>query len=273
MTQPLFNKVCIVGVGLIGGSLGRAIKKRGLANLVIGVVRRDETAKQAMEFQALDVAVKNLKEGIADADLVILCAPVSTIRTQLKVIAPLLKKGAVVIDVGSSKKEIETAARQSLKKNIFVGCHPMAGSEKTGVENSCPDLFEKSVCFMTRPHAAVSRFWSALGSQPVSISADAHDAWAAQASHLPHLLAFVIFQNFKSPRFGDVPLNPSLRSLARLAKSNAALWADILHSNRDPMLKTVRAFKKNLASLEKTLRQKDPKALARLIQKSNQNAA
>ncbi len=242
-----------------------------MAKWVIGVVRRDETAKAALGLKALDVATKNLKEGVSDADLVILCGPISAIVSQLKVLPKYLKKHAIVIDVGSSKKLIERTAKKFMKKNDFIGCHPMAGSEKTGVENSCPYLFEKSVCFITQAHPRVKKLWRLIGATPVLISATRHDDWAAHTSHLPHVLAFSIFQDLKSPV--KIPLNPSLRSLGRLAKSDPALWADILLSNRSPMLKAIAKFEGNLVSFRRALAQNSTAALRRLIQKSNSHAA
>ena len=269
--NPIFNKICIIGVGLIGGSIGRAVKRHGLARWVIGVVRRDETAKKAVSLKAVDVAIKDLKEGVRGADLVILCGPVSTIESQLAFIKKRLSPNAIVIDVASSKRRIVEAARRHLKKNSFVGCHPMAGSEKTGVEHGCPYLFEKSVCFVTKAHPKVNRFWRALGATPVVISPEKHDDWAARASHLPHVLAFSIFQDLKSTV--KLPLNPSLRSLGRLAKSDPALWADILLSNRTPMLRAIANFQKNLTSFKGALQKSAASALKRLIQKSNSHAA
>lgn len=271
MKKPLFNKITIVGVGLIGGSLGRAIKRHGLARLVVGVVRRDETAKAAMSLKALDVATKDFKEGVRGADLVILCGPVSAILSQLKTLPKLLSADALVIDVGSSKKLIATAAAKHLKKNTFIGCHPMAGSEKTGVEHSCPHLFEKSICFVTKAHPKVNAFWKILGSSPVAISPEKHDTWAARSSHLPHALAFSIFQTLKSPK--GIPLNPSLRSLGRLAKSNPEIWADIFLSNRKPVLRAIGEFEKNLVSLRRTLNAKNGASIQKMIRRSNSNAA
>ena len=247
-----------------------AIKKRKLAKLVVGVVRRDRTAKEAMKQKALDVATFSLKEGVRNTDLVILCAPVSTIIRHLKEIAPVLKKNSLVIDVGSSKREIEKAAKKHLRGHAFVGCHPMAGSEKTGVENACPYLFEKSVCFVTKSHPKVNRFWRALGTTPITLSAEKHDEWAARSSHLPHLLAFSIFQDLKSPV--KTPLNPSLRGLGRLAKSDPDLWADILNSNRVPMRRAIANFKKKLSLFERALTKGNVPTLKRLIRNANNKA-
>jgi prephenate dehydrogenase len=272
MNRHLFDNITIVGVGLIGGSIGAAVKKRRLARLVTGVVRRKRTVSDAFRMKALDVATFDLKEGVRGADLVILCSPVSVIRAQLGNIAPHLKKGAVVIDVGSSKKEIESAARMSLRKNVFVGCHPMAGSEKTGVEHACPDLFERSVCFVTKAHPAVDRFWKALGASTVLLTAEKHDEWAASASHLPHAISFSLFQNLRTPPAKGIPLNPSLRSLARLAKSHPDLWADIFVSNRRHLSTAVRSVQKNLSLFEKALRRGDSAALRRFIRAANRNS-
>lgn len=247
-----------------------ALKKRRLAKWVIGVVRRDETAKKAIQLGALDMATKDLKAAVKDADLVILSGPVSVITSQLRVLSKLLKEKAIVIDVGSSKSIIEVAAKKYLKNNIFVGCHPMAGSEKTGVENSCPSLFERSVCFVTKSNAKINRLWRSLGSASVLISATQHDNWAAHASHLPHVLAFSIFQDLKSPV--KAPLNPSLRSLGRLAKSDPMLWTDILLSNRKPMLHALNGIEKRLRVFRCAIATGNAPVLKRLIQTSNSHA-
>jgi len=269
LRKPFFNKICIVGVGLIGGSLGMAIKKRKLAKLVVGVVRRDHTAKEAMSRKALDVATFNLKEGVRNADLVILCGPVSVIVAQLKVISKYVSRKTMVIDVGSSKVLINKIGKECLGSS-FIGCHPMAGSEKTGVENACPYLFEKSVCFVTKSHPKLNQFWRALDSMPVILSAEKHDEWAARSSHLPHLLAFSIFQDLKSQN--KMPLNPSLRSLARLARSNPELWADVFLSNRGPILKSMNNFEKSLSKLKRALIQKNSTVLKKLIVRANRHS-
>lgn len=270
MKKPLFPRICIVGIGLIGGSLGMALKKRRLARWVVGVSRTDATAKCAVATKAADVVTKNLKEGVTGADLVVLAAPVSTIVRQLREIAPFLKKGAVVIDVGGSKVQIESAAKKALKKNAFVGCHPMAGSQHTGVENASPDLFEGSVCFLTRPDVRVAKLWRAVGSQPMFLSAVAHDQWVARASHLPHVLAFALFQSFDGGR--RVPANPSIRDLARLSKSDAGLWSDVLLSNRGPVAAALARFRANLATWHKALTRNDRSRLSILIREANRRS-
>ncbi len=269
MKKFLFNKICIVGVGLIGGSLGIAIKKRKLAKLVVGVVRRARTAKEAMKRKAIDVATFRLKEGVRNADLVILSAPVSAIIRHLKEIAPVLKKNALVIDVGSSKQEIEKVAKKYLRGRVFVGCHPMAGSEKCGIEFADGNLFEGSICFMTQKNAKVETFWKKLGSRPLKIDPDRHDAWVAQSSHLPHALSFSLFQSVNS----KYAASPSLKDMGRLAKSDPELWTDIFLSNRSAVLKALSKFKKNLAVFEKNLRQGRKSDLLSFIRHANKRAS
>ncbi len=245
-----------------------AIKKRSLARWVIGVVRRDETAKKAVQAKALDVATKDLKEGLRGADLVILCAPVSIIIRHLKEIAPHLKKEALVMDVGSSKLEILKASESFLKNNIFVGCHPMAGSEKCGIEFADKNLFEKALCFMTQTNKKVETFWKALGSHPLKVEKKSHDEWVAKSSHLPHALSFALFQSMSS----KYPCNPSLKKMGRLAKSDAQVWADIFLSNRRPVLDALRRFKKDLAAFESTLKTGQKTRLFKFIRHANKQA-
>jgi prephenate dehydrogenase len=275
--KPLFERVAIVGVGLIGGSVGMAVKRRGLARWVTGVARRKETVARIFAHRAADLVTLDLAEGVKGADLVILCAPVFTIVKNLRDIAPHLKRGAVVIDVGSSKTPIVAEAGKRLKKNVFVGCHPMAGSEKCGIENASADLFEKSVCFMTSRHAGVARFWSALGAKPVVVNAAEHDGWVAKASHLPHVSAFAHLSALERLPASITEnlsgyLNPSIRPTTRLAKSNPEMWSQILLSNRGPVLAALDDYAAGLSKIRKALAKSDAPALKRVIAHANLNA-
>lgn len=281
LKKPLFNTVALVGVGLIGGSLGLAIKKRRLARSVIGIARREETIKKALRKGAIDKGTLNLKEGVSEAQLVILCGPISTIVNQLKTIGKYVGTQTLVIDVGSTKLEIENTAnqyfncltkrlaaqRQSGKALQFVGCHPMAGSEKTGVENAKADLFEGSICFVTTPNRIIENFWRRLGSQPVQLDVRLHDAIVAQISHLPHILSFSLFQHFKGLK---VPItNRSILDFARLSKSDPEIWTDIFISNNEQILKAIKVFSSNLLKWQKALKGKDASAIRRLIYSAN----
>ncbi len=269
MKKPLFNRVAIVGVGLIGGSLGLAIKKRRLARFVVGVARRKASAIGAVSARAVDMATLNLKEGVQDADLVILAGPVSTILRHLALISRHLKRGSLVIDVGSSKEAIHAAANKFLKKNIFVGCHPMAGSEKCGIAFADGDLFERAVCFVTGKSSKVESFWKSLGSKPIFIRDREHDAWVAKSSHLPHALSFSLFQKM-DPQY---PQNPSLKEMARLSRSHPRLWVDIFLSNRAEVLKAAGRFGQDLSYIQKALRAKNKAAIDRYNSHANKQAS
>ena len=270
--KPLFDKVAIVGVGLIGGSLGLAIKKRKLAKLVMGVVRRRQTVAQAFQKRALHGATMNLKEGVRDADLVILCAPVSTIVQQLKILRPMLGPNTRVIDVASSKLLVDVAAKKYLKHVRFVGCHPMAGSAKSGLEHASADLFEGASCFMTRADVVVEKFWRSLGAHTHILTPQSHDEWVARVSHLPHILAFALFQSGgakKLARLGIEASNPSIQDLARLSKSDPKLWADILISNKNEIMRVLHEHELSIRHLKKALNSRNTHAIEKFILQAN----
>jgi prephenate dehydrogenase len=270
--KPLVNTVAIVGVGLIGGSLGMAIRKRKLARFVMGVVRRRRTVADSFRKGALHGATFDLKEGVTNADLVILCAPVTTIAEQLRQIGPWLRPGALVTDVASSKALVEAVAKKYLKRNTFVGAHPMAGSAQTGVLHASADLFDRHICYLSHPHPRLTRFWRALGMRVYVLAPDKHDEWIARTSHMPHLLSFALFQASGTKKLGRLGLkasNPSIRDLARLSKSDPKLWADILLSNKQEVLRALAEHEKGIRALRAALQSKSSKSLEAFISKAN----
>ncbi|OIO38930.1 MAG: hypothetical protein AUJ71_01890 [Candidatus Omnitrophica bacterium CG1_02_49_16] len=268
MKKPLFNKICIIGIGLMGGSIGLAIKKFKVAKFVVGVARRKQSAIDAVALKTVDMATLDIKEGVEGSDLVILAGPIPTIISQLKLIQKFIAKNALVIDVGSSKVQINQSGSRFLK-NQFIGCHPMTGSEKCGVSYSEAGLFQDTICFVTKNNKKIEEFWKALGSKPIVINEADHDAWVAKSSHLSHVLSFCLFQNVDS----KYPQNPSLKDLSRLAKSHAELWADIFLSNCEPLIKTSRDFQKDFSAFQKFLRIKDRIGLIRFIRRANRTAS
>ena len=269
MKKPLFNQVAIVGVGLIGGSVGMAVKKRGVAKTVVGIVRKLSTGREAIGRRAIDAATRDLKEGVRGADLIVLASPVSAIEQQLRSIAGAVSPRAVIIDVGSTKTRICKAGKRHLGKR-FVGCHPMAGLEKTGVEYADPRLFDGSVCFMTAPHPGVKAFWKALGASTIVTTPERHDAWVAQASHMPHLLSFALFQKFASSACKSP--NPSIRDLARLSKSDPELWADIFLSNRKSVTSALKHVQADLSGWRSALQKGDRAHITRYIREANRRS-
>ncbi len=274
MKKPLFNKVCIVGVGLIGGSVGMAIKKQGLAETVVGVVRSNKTGQLAKEKKAIEDFTLNLREGIEGADLIILAAPVLTIIQHIKEIGRLkniLKDESIVIDVGSSKGFICAAADRYLKGIQFVGCHPMAGSEKSGIMNASADLFEKSACILSMHHDKVGKLWKAVGVfQIFPLPPEQHDLLVARYSHLPHVSAFA--QSQKVDQATLLGINPSFRSVLRLAKSNPLVWSSIFVSNRKAIRSVLKEHLKSLQEFDKMLKRNDRAEIRNFLLKACKNA-
>ncbi|MCS7179808.1 MAG: prephenate dehydrogenase, partial [bacterium] len=196
--MKIFEKVSICGLGLIGASLGLAIKERKLAELVVGIVRRREVIKKAIEKGVVDIATENISEGLKDVDLFIVCTPVESIVEIVKNSLPYLKKGCIITDVGSTKYKIVREIEKIIKEDIsFIGGHPIAVSEKTGMDFENSNIFENYYYILT-PNKKykkssllkLKRFVRRIGAKPLIISPSEHDFFLSFTSHLPHLLAF-----------------------------------------------------------------------------------
>lgn len=229
----------ILGVGLLGGSLGIDVRARIKGCQVTGYGHRIETLKKAIGLGAIDHAAGDLTQAVRDADCVVLCTPVGRFDELLSQIAPALKPGAIVTDVGSTKRSVVQSAAKRLPKGVhFVGSHPMAGSEKRGIEFARAGLFDGSVC-ITTPAAdtdggaveAVEGLWRTLGMKVIRMSADAHDQRVALVSHLPHALAAAIvsIQDDASLALAG----KGFLDATRIAAGDGALWRDILIDNAD----------------------------------------
>lgn len=268
--RPLFGRIAIVGVGLIGGSLGLAIKKNKLAQEVIGVVRREAAIADAVQRNVVDKAYTNLRDGIRNADLVILCGPISIIIEHLHVIHRYVKPETVVIDVGSTKLEIVNVAKSYFNKPNsakFIGCHPMAGSEKKGIEYASADLFYDSICLITDSDSKIFDFWREVGSIPVQMDPGVHDIGVSFSSHVPHLLAFAMFQDYNSE---NIPVtNPSIRDFVRLSKSDPDIWSDIFLSNSERILFTLGMLQRNLSKWQDAIKNNDKKRIKEFIHIAN----
>ncbi|MBI4335693.1 MAG: prephenate dehydrogenase/arogenate dehydrogenase family protein [Candidatus Omnitrophica bacterium] len=243
-----FNHVTIIGVGLIGGSIGLAIKKRRLAKEVVGVFRRSSTLGKALRRGAVDRGVMSIKDGVEGADLIILATPVSLIPAVAREVIIYAKKGALITDVGSTKKWIVKEI-EAMTSALFVGSHPMAGSERAGVESARADLLKGSPCIITRTAATdraalakITDFWRMLGAKVAVMSPGAHDRSVSFISHLPHIVAFGLA--------GSVPMGElkyaaeGFKDTTRVAMSEPELWADIFLTNRLEVLRSGRCFEK-----------------------------
>ncbi len=251
----------IAGVGLIGGSVGLAARRRGLAERVIGMGRSAERLRLAQELGAIDESTTDLLEGASRCDLVYLATPVMTIIEQLGQLSALRGHSCVVTDGGSVKEAIVKAAADLPPGMRFVGGHPMAGSADAGVEAATETLFEGATYVLTPvdgtgPEALdiVRRFARALGSRVLEMPPRTHDRIVARTSHLPHIAAgaFLRVAAAAGPEVRDVRAG-SFRDLTRVAGSPAALWRDICSANREPILAALREFRDALSQAERLI--------------------
>lgn len=243
----LFEKVCIAGIGLIGGSFGLALREKGLARRVVGLARREETCTAALKLGAVDEATTDFAVAVRDADLIFLASPVGQIKPLCEQFAPLLKDGAIVTDAGSTKAGIVGDCEKIFAgKATFIGGHPMAGSERTGVENASASLFEKAVWILTptaaTPTAAVNKMVQlveALGARPLILGADQHDNLLAVTSHLPHITAAALVHLFtQTPDIAKHLVAGGWRDSTRIAAGSPEMWRDICLANAPEIIKS-----------------------------------
>ena len=244
--MKLFKKIAIVGVGLIGGSLGLAIKKKKLADQVVGFFRHKNKISQAIKLKAVDAGTNDFALAVQDSDFIILCSPVSDIVRRLKELKKA-KITALITDIGSTKSEITKAGRDL----NFIGSHPLAGSEKNGIAFARADLFKISLCVLTPGNnlsasslEKVNRFWRLLEAKTVVLSPDEHDRILSFASHLPHVAAFALMNTVPKEMLPFAA--GGLRDTTRIASSDPKIWSDILLSNNKHLLKTIEAFQVSL---------------------------
>jgi len=246
VSWPL-DQVTIVGVGLLGGSLGRALKTRGLARRVVGLGRSPEKLRRAVEFGCLDAFETDPAAALPAADLVVLCQPVTVIIGFLDECFRLVKPGAVVTDVGSTKASIVAAGERAAiargDNTAFVGSHPMAGSERTGAEHAHSDLFEGATCHVTvtettslRAAAQVATLWRRVGMRIIFDHPDRHDRMVATISHVPHLAAVALVESLQAidghPQFQSRLAGPGFRDMTRIAMGSPEVWLDICRENK-----------------------------------------
>jgi prephenate dehydrogenase len=255
--MDMFQRATLIGVGLIGGSLGMALRARGLAREVVGVTRSDAGISQARARGAIDRGTVDPAAGVDGADLVVLAVPPEQVVPMARRVIPLLPPGALLTDVASVKGEIVRSIEPLIRPRggvTFVGGHPMAGNEGQGIAAAAAGLFEGTVYLVTptpaTPRADVERLAvlaRAVGAVPVEMSPDEHDRAVALVSHLPYLVAAALMG-----ATGDaVPaVGPAFLGATRVAGSPVALWAQICRLNRDQIQRALRAFRDELARLE-----------------------
>jgi prephenate dehydrogenase len=268
---PNLRCVTIIGVGLLGASIGLAIKARWPKVHVAGVGRRKESLQEAMRLGAIDSAHLQSSEPAAASDMIILATPVGAFASHLQAIAGTLQRGAIVTDVGSTKAGVVRIARRILGKSApFVGSHPMAGSEQRGPSHARADLLVGATCILTpvrdtSPVALnrVERFWRALGARTVRMSPQAHDRAVAAVSHLPHALAALLTT---LPRKADLEVAAGgFADSTRMAGGDVEMWRDIFLTNRRWVLAAIDAFDENLMRLRDLVETGDAKGIERFL--------
>lgn len=278
MTKPAFDKLAIVGLGLLGGSVAAAARARGIVREVVGAARRPAPLARALAAGLVD-AVASPAEAVVGADLIVLGTPVGSMARIVSDIAPRLERGALLTDVGSVKANVVETLPGLLPEGVeFVGSHPMAGSHLRGPEHARADLFEGATCVVTpkpaQDPAAVERiegFWRALGARVIRRSPSDHDEEVAWVSHLPHLVAFAFADALRSAptRVGELA-GGGFRDFTRIAQSDAELWGEILSLNGKALSGPLNHFSASLAGLARVLEEGDAESLERLLQSARQ---
>lgn len=243
-----FRRVSIVGVGLVGGSLGLAMRERGVARHVVGIGHRQSSLDRALEVGAVDEATLDVCEGVAGTELTVLATPVGVMEPLVRRAAGSIPRGSIVTDVGSTKGQLVRALETLADGRFhFVGAHPMAGSEKRGVAEARADLFDGALCFLTptsntQPHAlsAVAELWQEVGARVRITDPAQHDRSVAYASHLPHLAAAALVNVITSEAMECI--STGFLSTTRVASGDPRLWADVCLQNRARILEALRGL-------------------------------
>lgn len=262
------QQVAIIGLGLMGGSLGLALKRQE-GFRVTAYARREETRREAMEQGAADAVFDRPADAARGADLVVLCVPVMQIPAMLEACRPGLKAGAVVTDVGSTKAWLAETCAAALTGTgaLFIGSHPVAGSERQGIEAARADLYDGAVTVVTPPSGALGEsvaqvvgLWEAAGSRVVCMPPERHDALIARTSHLPHLAAAALALAVGRGDQGEMVAllcGPGFRDTTRIAMGSPAMWHDILRTNRVAILQELTAMRDGLDAWTRLLQQED----------------
>jgi cyclohexadieny/prephenate dehydrogenase len=273
-SEPIVQRLALIGTGLIGGSIARAARASGAAKTIVATARSAETRKRVKELGFADHVAQTSAEAVKDADLVIISIPVGASGAVAKEIGPHLKQGAILSDVGSVKGSVVRDMGPYVPKGVhFIPAHPVAGTENSGPDSGFAELFVNRWCILTPvegtdPAATekLSAFWSALGANVEIMNADHHDLVLAVTSHLPHLIAYTIVGT--ADELGDVTQSEVLkfsaggfRDFTRIAASDPTMWRDIFMHNKDAVLEMLGTFNEDLSKLTRAIRRGDGDAL------------
>jgi len=262
----VINKLCIFGVGLIGGSLALALKKANYCNTIIGCSRDETHLKRAIELGVIDEYTLDQKQAVKDADVVLLAVPIRAISGILKTIADTLDENTIITDAGSAKGSVINAVKEAFDGSLppnFVAGHPIAGKEKSTVEAAVSDLYEEHKVVLT-PTAetsesaveVVKKMWQIAGSTVETLPVKQHDDVLAATSHLPHVLAFTFVNSLSESDYGDAVFDYAaggFESFSRTASSDSVMWRDICLENKTSILDALDAYQDDLAKIKKAI--------------------
>lgn len=281
----MFEQLGVIGCGLMGGSFALALKRAGLVKRVVGYSKSPNTTERARKLGVIDQAAESALLAVSGSDIVIVAVPVAATESTFRAIRHLVEPGVLVMDVGSTKRDVVDAARRALRERLasFVPAHPIAGKEVSGVEHADANLFRgRHVILTPLPQTApaltqkATDVWASIGAQVLRMSPENHDAAFAAVSHLPHLLAFAYFNAIVHQRAGREYLQlagPGFRDFTRIAASSPEMWRDVLLANREEVLKQSQRFRHALDAFEATLAQGNAEALELLIRHAAEGRA
>jgi prephenate dehydrogenase len=278
----MFNQLGVIGCGLMGGSFALALKRAGLVKRVVGYSKSPSTTEKAKKLGVIDTIAESALLAVSGSDIVLLAVPVAATEATFKAIRHLVEPGMLLMDVGSTKRDVVDSARRVLKERVvsFVPAHPIAGKEVAGVGHADATLYNGRQVILTpipqTPLELVQKatdVWSAIGSQVLRMTPENHDAAFAAVSHLPHLLAFAYFSSVAGQPAGKDFLSlagPGFRDFTRIAASDPTVWRDILLSNREELLKQSQRFRHSLDAMEHVLTSANGEALEDLIRAASE---
>ncbi|MEJ0091501.1 MAG: prephenate dehydrogenase/arogenate dehydrogenase family protein [Limisphaerales bacterium] len=277
-----FQKISIIGVGLLGGSIGLAARQRKLAGEIAGFVRRPASLKDCEKTGAVDYATTDLLAAVSNSDLVVLCTPLAQMRPLAEQFLPALKRGTIVTDVGSVKagvvRELESLVMTAGAH--FIGGHPMAGGEKMGVRAARADLFVNAVNILTPTKKSnanavrkLERFWKSVGARTLRLAAAEHDWLVSRSSHLPHVVAMTLaglVLDPKQPKALAGLCATGFRDTTRIASSSPEMWRDITLANRKNIARAVDEYMAGLKKFQTILKSGDAEAIEKLFADARQ---
>lgn len=279
MTMPLFGTLCVIGPGLIGSSVLRRLRAHpGLVDRLVVADRDPAVLERIRDLDLGDIVTEDMQKAVEDADCVMLCVPVGAIAPVAAAILPHMKPGAILTDVGSTRRSVVEALTPHLRDDIaYVPAHPMAGTEHSGPDAGFATLFEDRWCLLTpsgdAPQAAIDRiadFWRAMGARIRIMDPDHHDTICAMVSHLPHLIAFTICGTAdtlaEDMRAEVLDFAASgFRDFTRIAASDPTMWRDIFLNNSDALLSVLDRFSQDAAAMAEAIRKGDEKTIVETI--------